>query len=550
MSRIADLPVRDWRADAEATAEAITRLFRTEVGTQKLRPIQGVSLLEMAQCFGLFASIRVGGGKTLISALAPVALCAERPLLLVPAALKKKTDRDFAELRLHWKIPNIRIESYTKLSVESGAELLDAYQPDLIIADEAQKLKNLGKSAVSRRIERYLTSPPRLKGCGRDAAFVALSGTPTKESLKDYWHLLRWALRDQAPVPVFSIDAEAWADCLDARQDTRFDLKVLVPHLGENAEKSQDDARKAYKHRLASTPGVVITNETFDAVPLTISPIKSDTPPGLEEHFQNLRDLWTAPDGYELADARFEVWGLARQLALGFFYRLDPRPPEAWASARRCWAKFARETIEQDDSSYDSAGQVATACDARKLPSWALDAWREVEPTFKPNRIPTWLDSSALEDAAAWAELSPGLVWVDHIEFGRKLAEITGFPYYHENGQDELGRPIETDPAKRSAIVSVASNHAGRNLQNWSRNLIVSPDGSGVTFEQLIGRTHRDGQTKQVSVEYFARCFENLTSVEKAWRESNYMLKTTGQKQKMILGNFQFPGFGKGRAWR
>jgi superfamily II DNA or RNA helicase len=66
-----NLPKRDSQFDLSMK---LTQKLRTENGTMTLRPIQAQALSELEQCQGLFAPIRVGGGKTLISLLAPALL--------------------------------------------------------------------------------------------------------------------------------------------------------------------------------------------------------------------------------------------------------------------------------------------------------------------------------------------------------------------------------------------------------------------------------------------------------------------------------------------
>jgi hypothetical protein len=104
LARVLNIPRRVWAEDKEldALASALTDWLKTPKGTMALRPIQAKALEELHDFGGLLAPIRVGGGKTLISMLAPVVLGAERPLLLVPAKLRDKTLREFAELRRHW----------------------------------------------------------------------------------------------------------------------------------------------------------------------------------------------------------------------------------------------------------------------------------------------------------------------------------------------------------------------------------------------------------------------------------------------------------------
>ena len=159
MSRISSLPKRVWTDDA--TPELIremTNICRTPNGTMLLRPAQAITLYEAATLGGVYAALRTGGGKTIVSGLLPFVLAAKRPMLFVPAKLKQKTRAEFAKLRQHWQIPgaNYRIESYEKLGMSKHEGMLTAYEPDLIVCDEAQMLKHVHDSARARRMARYM----------------------------------------------------------------------------------------------------------------------------------------------------------------------------------------------------------------------------------------------------------------------------------------------------------------------------------------------------------------------------------------------------------
>lgn len=535
MSRISNLPRRNWTDNAERISVDLTGSLRTRNGTMILRPVQAVAIWEAYQCRGLFGNLRVGAGKTLVTGLLPVVLNAARPMLLVPASLVKDTALKFRELRDHWQIPHtIRVVSYSRLGCTQHSELINAYQPDLIIADEAQKLRHLTKSAAARRVARYMSARPATK-------FAALSGTLTKGSILDYWHLLRWALGDGAPIPMHEESVAEWAALLDAKSEERPNWDVLEPHFGLVSDVSQ--ARGAFRERLESTPGVIISQDSFGG-PLEIRKVACTVPAAVEPHLTTLRKTWRAPDGWDLGDARFEVWRVARQLALGFCYVHDPRPPEDWFAARRAWCSLARKIIEWSprfDSEFQVAGAVALGhlgLDAQRV--WS--DWNEIKPTFAPNTVPLWFSDAAIERAALWGWEAPGLIWTAHVAFGERLAKGTGWAYYRDGGLDASGRPIERADPNQTAIVSVDANYTGRNLQpnpltgwaGFARNLLVSPDTSGYVWEQLIGRTHRDGQTRPVTVDVWETIKEDSDAIRNALLEAQYTFETTKLEQKIL----------------
>ena len=161
----------------------------------KLRPIQARALASLFDYRGLLAAMSVGAGKTILSAVAGTLLESERILLLVPARLKEKTRRDFAVLANHWRMSEVRIESYEKISRVSGADILANFRPDLLICDEVQALKN-PRAAVTRRVWRFVVEHRE------EVIFVGMSGTIASRSLMDLHHILWMSLGpSRMPLP-------------------------------------------------------------------------------------------------------------------------------------------------------------------------------------------------------------------------------------------------------------------------------------------------------------------------------------------------------------
>jgi hypothetical protein len=514
-----------------------------------LRPVQAAALFEAWQNGGLLGHIRTSGGKTLISGLAPTIMNAKRPLLILPAKLVGKTIREFGEYRTHFKIPhNIKIVSYTKLSQPQRegnaidpARFLWDFKPDLIIADEAHKLRHFMRAACAARVYRYFQEFPHCR-------LIALSATLTKGSILDYAHLAHLALRCRSPLPSDAQTLAEWSSILDAKVDLGTDPTSLIPYLGP--VKNVHEARQAYQRRLESAPGVIISRDSFDGVPLRINVRRLQVPEKIEPLLDTLYTYWEAPDGWRFADCRFEVWHCARRLGLGFDYQIDPRPPLDWFYARRRWGSACRSTIE-DSNVYDSQYQVASACARGDLGGEVLDAWlewKEIEPTFTPRTKTVWHDYTILKEVVMWGYRNPrnSMIWVEHVAFGDMLHEVTGWSYYRNNGLDANGRYIENHDLSEPAIVSIESNQEGRNLQtqahrNWAgfhKLLIPCPLNQGDVTEQLLSRPHRDGQIYPVDCEIWIVVRENESSLDNARREANYIRQTTGQEQKLLIAEW------------
>jgi len=532
MRRIERLPRRSWSVeDAERLAAELTDALKTPNGKMALRPVQATALAEIGMRGGLFGIIRVGAGKTLISLLAPVVAEAERPALLIPAKLVGKTRRDLLALSVHWDIPEPRIITYEWLGRAQAADALDDYAPDLIVADEAHKLKNKS-AAVTRRVARYMKVNPETK-------IVVMSGTITKRSLHDYVHLLRWALKTDVPLPEGYNDLELWADALDERKGMlrRADpgaLRVLCDAEEDRMwpTNPREWARRAYRRRLTDTSGVVSTKETSVDASLVMTCVEPPSSPAIDAAFEHLRHNWETPDGWPLADA-MQVYRHAREIALGFYYVWDPRPPRAWLDARKAWCSFVRETLSHSRS-LDSELQVK-----QQHPNAPeLLAWNAVKDSFTPNTKPVWLCPSVLELCWQWLKQETGILWTEHTYFAERLAQMSGVRYYGAGNVSDA----EKHPADKPMIVSVHAGKEGLNLQTWNTNFVVSPPPNGEQWEQLLGRTHRDGQqADEVNFDVAGFSAEHVEAFWQARRDAEYVAASLGSPQKLLVADHDFP---------
>lgn len=517
--------------------DGLTEELKTPEGTQKLKPTQAVGLYELNIYRGLFGAQRVGSGKTLETLLAPTVLEDHRSVLLLPAALIAKTERERSEVYSpHWKVSRgLRPMSYEQLGrtqavdEKTGKSILDTWRPTLIIADECHKLKN-AKAAVTRRVARYMADYP-------DTVFAALSGTIVKHSLSDYGHMLAWCLKNGAPVPLDRAELLAWGEVLDAGDDWSMfaDAKKRAMLEPLRAGKSIS-VREAFQQRLSQTPGVVMSEgDRGCTASLLIRGIEFDVSPKTEQNFEKLRQDWETPDGWMMSDG-MECWKTARELACGLHYLWDPRPPEEWLEARRAWAKFARDTLLYSRT-YDSEMQLAAAVDRGVVKDGGvLDAWRKMKPTFVPNVVYEWHDDAALDVCMIWAKHEgPGIIWTAHEFFARELAKQSGFMYYGAGGMTDDGGTIEQEGGKKTVIASMPANGTGRNLQAFSRSLVTAAPSGGDQWEQLLGRTHREGQkADEIVYDVLLGCRESVKSIQDAMTGARMIQETTGLDQLLL----------------
>jgi hypothetical protein len=469
-------------------------------------------------------------------------------LLLVPAALVGKTLKDASRLCPHWHFRQPRIVSYEWLGRVQAAQALEVLAPDLIIADEAHRLKN-PRAAVTRRVNRYMVNHPETK-------FVAMSGTITKRSIQDFAHVLRWTHKhDKRPLPRWHGELELWSDALDERkgQLRRADPGALRLLCSDEEDRlwssdSRRAARLAFRRRLIETPGVVATGETPIDASIIVRGVEPSVSKAIDDAFAHLRAAWETPDGWPIADG-LGVFRHARELALGFFYVWDPRPPAAWLAARSVWASFVRSVLSHShklDTELQVRRQYGETPECK--------AWLAVRDSFEPHTVAQWLDTSVVGFVLDWARKHAGIVWVEHTCFGQAL-EARGLPYYGKQGLDARGRAIEEHEPDRPLAASIASNATGRNLQTWSHNLIVSMPANGMQTEQLIGRTHRDGQeADEVTFDVLTTCAEHVGAFWQAYRDCEFVADSTGAPQKLLIADVEMPtadavAFRSGARW-
>jgi hypothetical protein len=529
--------------------DLLTNHLRTPGGMMRLRPVQAQALCEAHDYQGLFGPIRVSGGKTLISLLAPLVLEARAPMLLIPKALIDKTRAEAQKLAQHWKLPAfLHIVSYQALGRVSGAETLEKNAPDLIICDEAHKLKN-PRAAVTKRVARYMHDHPETR-------MVILTGTITKRSLHNFAHLLLWSLKLRTPLPRHWTELEAWALAIDERPNAivppLYPGAILKLATEEDTGSATQRARTAVRRRINDTPGVVTASGEGCNVSLRVQGHIVETTEATEAAFERLRDKWQTPDGWPLRDG-FEIYRHARELALGFYYRWDPRPPDEWLEARKAWSAFCRKVLKGNQRRIDSEMQVALAC--KDHPGWYGDAeykaWVSIRNDFKPKTVAVPFDDSVLEYATKWAEKHGGLIWCEHVDFANRLSASTGLPYFAGEGLDANGNSVETFDGP-CAILSIEANREGRNLQRFSKNLVASPMQQGDRWQQMLARTHRDGQdADEVICDVVVSCVEHVEAMRIMQSDAQYQEDITGDRQKLQLADIVVPGTMhlKGAVW-
>ena len=524
--RIADLPRRDWQntGDILELTKGLTGLLKAPGGTMDLEPVQAAALREIHDVGGLFGPIAVGAGKALITLLAPVLCEAKKPLLLVPAQLRDQTLlKVIPQMADHWRLhDNLTILAYEELSLERCETLLDDEGFDMIVCDEVHFLANL-KSGRGRRMKRNMEARP-------GTIFVGLSGTVANYSIMDYHHTLQWCLGAMsAPVPRSFFECRQWSEALDARIPKHERRKGGC--LRQFVEGDDENIRQGFRRRLTETPGVIATSESQLGVSLSVDAgPKLSVPDDVTDAIKKMRKDWETPEGDIICEA-VEIWANTRSMACGFYYRFDPPPPREWFDARKAWRKFVRHRLRHNRLGLDTEKQVKTECLAMAKPPIEFLEWTEIRGIYDPekNRAAVWLSPYMVEAATHWLNKTGGICWVEHTALGEAIAADSGHPYL--GGGDSRILDI-TGPI----IASINAHGTGKNLQDrYHQNLVTCPPPGGKVWEQLLGRTHREGQeADRVHFEVWIHHWAFEQAMEQAVNDAEFLEDHLGNAQRLL----------------
>jgi hypothetical protein len=279
-----------------------------------LRDIQIDAIYTYEIYGGLLGPLGVGHGKTLCTIVAGaigIRKRGHRRVLLVvpPEVYSQLAKRDLPQARRHlaldgipfWFVtgdkatrmrtaqqpgPGVFIYSYSSISTATGFDELAAICPTLIILDEAHKVAS-DSSARTKRLTSIMNQVEKALKDGklgpevtaRRVETIALSGTITKKSIKDYAYLARRCLHEHAPVPIKEMAIQAFSRAMDADIDgtgqtdmDRERMRTLIewsrkhdhdPYTSSNIQlTAQEATRDAFRHRLNTSPGVVGTSDS------------------------------------------------------------------------------------------------------------------------------------------------------------------------------------------------------------------------------------------------------------------------------------------------
>lgn len=549
---------------------------------KRLLPLQAWLLEEANIHEGILGPISVGDGKTLPDLLVSMVVpnC-KTAVLLVQANLRNQLlTVDWAYYGQHYHLPNLagsrwfvegrpmlHVMSFSELSRPEHTETLTQRQPDLIIVDEVQNLRD-PKAARTKRFRRFVRSLPNMRLC-------AWSGTLVKDSLRDFAYFSNTALAEGSPTPIHEPVIEEWASALDVPKPGKASVGGGV--LFDFCQRGET-VREGFHRRLTQTKGVISSPDYGSCqADLTIYRRGVHIPPEIQAKYDAVANSWERPDGEVFMDA-LSMYRCLKEISCGFFYRWTwPRKESlevqtAWKAARKAWHQEVREKLKHSRDKMDSPFLLASAAsrwykgywnietEERELedglfeevetkrewippftkngpePTWAADcweAWQEIEPTAQPSTEAVWESDFLIQDIKGLeASYRPAIIWYEHDTIGRRVARDLGLPYF--GGGPDASADIIREKGDRSIVASIRAHGTGKNLQTFAKNIIITHPQDDL--EQLLGRTHRQGQeAKEVSV----HVYQHTPALAEFFQRSRDLAKGSqemlGGKKKLVI---------------
>ena len=502
-----------------------------------LFPVQVQALQEMRDSVaprGVVLMIIAGGGKTLIGGLAGRIMQCRKPLMIVPSSLIAQTEQRLTEWSEHYPIdPRPVVIGYGALSAKKGRQILADLEPDLIILDEAHRIRSRD-SARTKRLMSYAKAHEATR-------WVVMSGTLIAKTAVDWLIPGMLALREGVPLPLHHLDVLAWERATVAPKPgeiVRFaDVESLAPlrkAVGIKAKPGIDghiQANRQAVHRLIEgTPGIVVSRDAVCGAPLRLRWL--DFPTVCRDQLAKLEEQWELPDGSEIVQAS-DMARAREQLALGYYLRWTEAVDGSWREARREWHRCVRGALRlATDKSVDTPGLLAEAAANGQASRAIVKAWHAYQAeggdSIRPPTAAIWLDHSAMDYLTKWAlDFGPDLVtWVRSVAIQEALAS-RGLPVYG------AGSSVPREIGALPVVLSSQSFGEGTELQHYASQIIVEPPRSASPWEQLLGRLHRPGQ-KADEVEVFLRS-HHKGLLHRVKQEAIALADLTGSKQRLQI---------------
>ena len=475
---------------------------------------------------------------------------------------------------------------YSLLSVPDTRELIDGIMPELVIADEAQNLANR-RAARTRRVMEYINDHTPLG--------VAVSGTLTRKGVADYYHLMRWCCGMVSPLPLIQSTAFEWGEIIDSDASQINEESPITPDSSGTLHQIIQWARRefpkdplhntvagfrrAYNRRMTTSPSVVCSSDAEIGTSLIIhnTPVaKYKEAEGwtvLNELITQVDELWVTPNGDEIEYA-IHCWKWLNELSAGFYNQLtwpteekvalskqvDDSEAEALLlmsmeahTAHQHMARMMRMFFDQEDSPLDTPMLVANDMarnGSENVPQELYSAWSEWHALLfegMPERESTAVRvcSYKIDAAVEWAKSlrKGGLIWYYHQEVGRWIYEqlrVHGVDVLHcPAGNEHNGTIIDLANQSKMVVASISAHGTGKNLQHFSEQFIIQWPRSAGDAEQMLGRTHRNGQMADELIVNLCKTLPfDAINFGACLNDALYVHQTMGNKQKIIYAGY------------
>ncbi len=479
--------------------------------------------------------VGVGWGKSLASFLLPVVMGCSNPLIVVRSSLVDNLRREVRKWMFHYAIPSFSILSYEDMSSRKKIAALRALAPDLVVFDEAHRLKGLDSARWLNFLE-YLRDFPATR-------VVVMSGTVTTQTTDDYAHLFQAALRDGSPVPYpGTLPAAAWRRGLGAVPDPEdcdyAQLKPLIAQYPNDTGSFYEQGREALRRHLEGTAGVVISHESSCRASIVMEWVREPAPPrSLEDLALSVVADRRDPDGEPVTLQEADT--IASQLQFGFWYRklwgTTPRDVvDRWRMSVSLWNRIVSAYLKAPLPGLTSPAGFAEAVRSGAFPdcSGALAAVDDVRHWYERETV--WVWRGWVEAQVDWVrnQREPGILWyASSTALDPEWAE-QGVVFHSKKPRIDVDRPA-------SMACCLWSVREGHNLQAWGRARYAQPPRDPGVWQQSMGRIHRPGQERdEVNFEVCAHTKALRAKVKRAIDGCRYVEETTGERQRLLLASW------------
>ncbi len=494
--------------------------------------------------------------------------------------------------------PVLHVITYNELSLPKNSDLLKRLRPQLVIADEAQNLAD-PFSARGGRFLRSFAEEPALLFCSQSgsytsksikqfAHFLALSFRDNSPLPLDPPVVDRWAL---------ALDAGDKLNPYPADPGQLLQLVGPQEEGIENQQERARAAfaRRLYDTLgciATSDPDLPVGLEILERVPPTM-------PEELKKAISNTIENEQRPDEEELQTPLEVSAVTKRLSAGFYYrWRfpsvkggncadhpalvktcpacMDKRSEviEKWRAARKKWRSEVRRKCKDQIEHLDSPNLVQHAAERWHLgykfndsgtikefpkftrfnPRWREDGsggprivfesehwplWNTLKGTVEHTQEAVWISDWLAKDAAQWAKEHNGIIWYQHDAFAhaiQKQCKELGLDTPLYGGGLRASTDILKEKGDRAIIASVKAHGTGKNLQHaFHKNLITNVFSDPRAWEQTIGRTHRQLQTKDVTVWTYRHTADYREAIRMAQARARFIEQTARNKQRLAI---------------